>query len=94
MENLPSLGGGVYIYYDKKGVPLYVGQTYSFKKRHAQHTSKNWAEKVEKMAVWPCANESDRLIAETVLIFKVRPAENKLIKLRIHKDGSIGAARW
>ena len=84
----------MYVYKDKDGVALYVGMTNCFKRRHAQHQSKKWAKDIASYEVWPCANESNRLIAETVMIFRLRPRFNRLIKLRLDKDGDVSAARW
>ena len=95
IEKPPIIGGGTYVFYDKEGVPLYVGQTSSYKRRFNQHKAgRKWWKFVDRVRVWDCASESNRLMSETVLIFRLRPKYNRLIKLRIDKDGDVSPARW
>ncbi len=87
IQTLPNQPG-VYQYYDKNGVILYVGKAKNLKKRVASYFNKNHEYGKTKMLVKKIANikhivvntETDALLLENNLIKKYQPRYNVLLK--------------
>jgi len=74
--------GAVYVYSDKKGVALYVGQTSRQVKRRmhdqlAAHKLSIWWNDWDSMRFLPLANEADRFVLEALLIVSMKPRFNR-----------------
>ncbi len=87
IKTLPNQPG-VYQYYDKNGIILYVGKAKNLKKRVASYFNKNHEYGKTKMLVKKIANikhivvdtETDALLLENNLIKKYQPRYNVLLK--------------
>ena len=87
IKTLPNQPG-VYQYYDKKGIILYVGKAKNLRKRVASYFNKNHEYGKTKMLVKKIANikhivvdtETDALLLENNLIKKYQPRYNVLLK--------------
>jgi hypothetical protein len=76
----PLIFPGVYIFL-KKGAPVYIGESADIPRRLREHRRKKWFEEgLETRVLW-CADAEVRLIVETIMIFRERPAQNRAIKL-------------
>lgn len=85
---------GVYLFRTSKGCAIYVGQSGDVFQRYRQHRRKKWfAEDLEFWAL-EIEGQSDRLVAETVLILRERPLQNRAVKLGLRKDGSVYPLDW
>lgn len=72
---------GVYVYLNKDGDPIYVGQSGDVVARARAHARKKWADQIVEKRFVPIADVSLRLIAETVLLLRLFPRHNRAIKL-------------
>lgn len=87
LKNLPNKSG-VYTYFDKNGVIIYVGKAKNLKKRVNSYFSKNHTSNKIRVLVTKIAdikytvvdNEYDALLLENNLIKKHQPRYNVLLK--------------
>jgi len=88
IEKPPLLFPGVYVFlHGKKRV--YIGESGDVPRRLKEHRRKKWfSEKLKIKVLW-CSDEQARLMAETVMILRERPRENKAIKIGLSKAGRI-----
>lgn len=94
---LPSkqICSGVYILKDAAGLVLYVGQSHNICHRVDTHRrTKSWGKQIAEVVWVPQVNPEQRLITETLLIFKLRPAHNRWIKLGLKKGAVPYEATW
>ncbi|WP_028559786.1 GIY-YIG nuclease family protein [Paenibacillus pinihumi] len=74
MYDLP----GVYVFYDDRNVPLYVGKTVSFKRRISRHSmSSDFYHFSSHVRLYLVENEYEKDIYETYLISTLKPEYNK-----------------
>lgn len=74
---------GVYVFYDKKDNPLYIGKSINLKNRIKSHFGKGasyFADKVERIETIPTAGELGALIRESVMIKQSLPIYNVLLR--------------
>jgi excinuclease UvrABC nuclease subunit len=80
---------GVYVFRDKKGHFVYIGESKNIPQRLKQHKKKKWfSEELDVTVLW-CADAEARLTAETAMILRYRPRENKAIKIGLSKTGGL-----
>jgi DNA polymerase III subunit epsilon len=91
LAKLPTQAG-VYIFYDAKGYPLYVGKSKSIKNRVLSHFSgdytsskeMNICQQVTNIETTTTAGELSALLLESELVKKLQPLYNR--KLRLKKE--------
>lgn len=80
---------GLYIFLNAAGHAVYIGESGHVPRRIQQHRKKPWFSEELKVVFWPCEDPEDRLMAETVMIFRERPRANRAIKIGLAKDGRL-----
>lgn len=69
---------GVYVFFDKNDIPLYVGKTVSFKRRFGQHALiSEFFDLSTKARLYVVKSEYEKDIYETHLISELKPEYNK-----------------
>jgi excinuclease UvrABC nuclease subunit len=80
---------GVYTFSDSKGHFVYIGESKNIPSRLKQHRKKKWfSEELTVEVLW-CSDNETRLVAETAMILRYRPRENKAIKIGLSKSGGL-----
>ncbi|MCL5784299.1 MAG: exonuclease domain-containing protein [Patescibacteria group bacterium] len=90
LEDLPE-SPGVYIFYGKSGIPLYVGKSINLRDRilshfssdHVNHKDMKISQQIESIETIKTAGELGALLKESYLVKKMQPLCNR--KLRISR---------
>ena len=91
LDNLPE-SPGIYIFYDAKGSPLYVGKSINIKERVLSHFSSDYlsstemkiAQQIQSIETVVTTGELGALIKEAQLIKKLQPLYNRRLRT-LHK---------
>lgn len=91
LDSLPETSG-IYIFYGKNGVPLYIGKSVNIKERvlshfandHSSPVEMKISQQIESIETIQTAGELGALLKESLLIKKLQPLYNR--KLRIKKN--------
>jgi|SRR3989338_8024829 len=88
LDNLPE-STGVYIFYDRKGMPLYIGKSINIRDRVKSHFSRDYlsprdlniSRQIKSIEFHKTAGELGALFLESLLIKKLQPVYNRKLRL-------------
>ncbi|OGH11915.1 MAG: hypothetical protein A2857_05685 [Candidatus Levybacteria bacterium RIFCSPHIGHO2_01_FULL_36_15] len=89
IDSLPE-SSGMYVFYDEKGTPLYIGKSINVKERVLSHFSRDYSssfemsmcQEIKSIEVFETSGELGALFKESSLIKKMQPVYNRQLRLR------------
>lgn len=88
LSNKRASSGGSVPVSQSTDIP-YIGHSSDIVARYKAHKGKKWFDPALELWTWYCPDESRRLIAETLMIFRLRPRHNRAVQVGLRLDGTL-----